>query len=625
MSFSRLRITERHSTTAINPTPNTTQACWDSFEVPEGVLSLPRLTEKFANQIKALFIRWTQDFSEVPIKGQPLKKYLEISEGLSFWWFTLPSEKSPLKSPEIVDIFRLCTLEILDREYQWREIIYEGVSREIHQCLENWCRKTNKVYAWRCPFSFSQKMHSFFKPKRFTRALPHWLQAFLYLMRFLWLHLGILVARHPSVREKRNSSLSIATYFPNVDLELLQKGKFHSHYWGSLHGVLDQIRTGVDWIWFYNPKGGMDSWAAARYRKVCQKNTPTHRFFFVQECLSFSGLLHALARWLRLVRKSYDLRSVEDHFVLSGYQICFFPILRQSWISSLRGYTALLGCLWISMFETVGKITAGSKMGLYTWENQPWEAALIHAWRRNGTGKILGFQHSAMPPLVLRAFDHPAAFQPGPFTKPMPDFIVTNGPGSLQLMLESGVPKDRLLVAEAVRYEYLTQFRRKNVSCPERAILVTTGICRDESRRQMWLLKKALQRLQSPFQTVYLKPHPFFSTDRFLTKELIPPGLKVVDWKIEEAVSFVECVFCANMSAVAVETFCAGLPTAVHVPPDALNLSPLFNHAGVTMIYTEQDLQRFLDGPWADRQSEPYFDLHRDLPKWKGLLGEILP
>ncbi len=58
-------------------------------------------------------------------------------------------------------------------------------------------------------------------------------------------------------------------------------------------------------------------------------------------------------------------------------------------------------CLNVTLFDGALAAMPRQRQGLYLFENQAWEKALLRAWRRHGHGEIIGVQHATVPYLAF--------------------------------------------------------------------------------------------------------------------------------------------------------------------------------------------------------------------------------
>ncbi len=106
-------------------------------------------------------------------------------------------------------------------------------------------------------------------------------------------------------------------------------------------------------------------------------------------------------------------------------------MLAHEWRSSFFGVAAADAALLVAGFDEIAGRLPGGRWMLFVWENQPWELALIAAWRRTHPERIIGAQHSALGGLDLRSFADPRdMLAPSSIRRPTPDLLAVNGSGS---------------------------------------------------------------------------------------------------------------------------------------------------------------------------------------------------
>ncbi len=595
---------------------------WDEFDVPTGQHSLPREVNSLASEFKSEYLEWLSELPKRKIRGIPLAEHLKIEDSLSFWWFTLISEKSPLKSPGIYDVFRLRAFEQFCEKASPRSpIIYFGARGDVHRTLSRWCKSVGRKYEWRLPLRHKVFSFSGVFPLR-VLAFPFFVQAMAYLLRFIFRFAPLFL--RPTIPSKFKESTLVVTYFPNVDKKALDEGVFRSNYWGALHDVFDEMRSPIQWVWLLSGRGEMTARQVLAHRDRCNKKGAAQGqgFFVVQEFLTLKRLLWVIRRYVGQYLRGLGLSAVREEFRLTGSQLNFYPILAYDWKASIFGHVSLSGYLWIALFAEMAERLNFPRKALYVWENQPWEMALLHALREQGCEKIIGCQHSILPPLLLRSFDSSNVYKEKSWPLPQPDMVVTTGEFSHRLLAEQGFPDAKLKIGEALRYQYLSRWQnRRGKRANSKILLVTTGFLEEESGRQLGILQRAMGVIGFDEWKIWVKAHPFAPSQKRLGK--MPDGLSLeqIDIPVSEALSQVDAAFIANASTIAVESLYAGVPTAVHVSPDEMNLSPLYGYQGVAVVSTVEDLVSFLRGPQIDESEMTWFQLNPALSRWRDLLA----
>jgi surface carbohydrate biosynthesis protein (TIGR04326 family) len=236
------------------------------------------------------------------------------------------------------------------------------------------------------------------------------------------------------------------------------------------------------------------------------------------------------------------------------------------------------------------------------YENMIAEKGLLWGLRRDlPTTFAAGFQHGALYPLLLCNFVAPGEV---PFA-PLPDRVVCNGPGFVDIVVREGLPADRVVAGPALRYRHLRDVPEAHGD----VVLVPLPMA-DEIAGE--LLDKVLGGLAG--LPVALKPHPMARADGQLAAAgaaTLPPGFELLDGPMAPALARARVVV-ASASTTLLEAVAAGVPVVVVGRDAALDLNPLAWYPGLArVVRTAEDLraevQRLLDLPageldaWRER------------------------
>ena len=97
-------------------------------------------------------------------------------------------------------------------------------------------------------------------------------------------------------------------------------------------------------------------------------------------------------------------------------------------------------------------------------ENQPWEKAFIHAWRKYGHGKLIGYCHTTVNYWHLNYFDDIKTINSfSKFSQRKPDLIAVSGMLAKKNLLQFGYKKNRILEVDSLRYSYLGKLKKKSI------------------------------------------------------------------------------------------------------------------------------------------------------------------
>jgi surface carbohydrate biosynthesis protein (TIGR04326 family) len=601
---------------------------WSDMVVSSGIISLPAKTEEQMASLKLEFLRWLHELGKAEVDGQSLVSHLRIFDNLSFWWLTSVAEKSPFLCGSIFRIFKLRVLEKIYADKQCQRLVYRGNSKPLHSVLKAWSFDLNHSYKW-VPSSIDSSVRSndgF--GKKLIRKSPYFLQGITWLIKKWvdrWRHVN--PARLASDRADQPPRPTIVTFFPNVHIDQINRGNFRSKYWEKLHDYLETEKLPVDWVWFYFGSKDIPFKESIKLKDECnRKSSNNQRYFLLEEFLSFGGLWESFILFLKLRRKAQSLHHLRKTFFLPGSRINFFPIMKNNWNHSLFGIGAIEKITWAIMFGAMAQKLPASPWGLYTWENQTWERALISAWkRRRPDSKIIGYEHSSVRLMDLRLFSDPKTYEgKGIEEFPIPDILGINSSKGLEWIRESGYPSHKTTRIEALRYFHLTGkygCLRKPTVTSERKLLMVTGIIPKEARFQIQLLEQAnKQRGLEKYDQVWIKPHPGLTLDPIL-KDLKPDfKFTVVTRPIIELMEQADVVYCANSTGASLEAAWLGVPLIILAAMDSMNLNPLFGFPGQSFVKDCPELCLALENPKPVDMPEDYFFLDENLKSWDEIL-----
>ena len=262
--------------------------------------------------------------------------------------------------------------------------------------------------------------------------------------------------------------------------------------------------------------------------------------------------------------------------------------------------------------------------GVYLQENQGWESGMIHAWRANHHGRLIGFPHTTVRFWDLRYFD-PRSYKESCLALPRPDFVAVGGDAINNTYLDGGYPSDCLIKVEALRY---LQFEgssnnvggTKSVHSKRRKILVIGDYLYSNTFLQMDLLNKLGEELIEYDLTI--KPHPACPISFSSFQNL---KFKVSDKPIHELVHKFDIAYTSCFTTAALDAYGAGLKIISVLDPTTLNLSPLRGIKGVQFVSSEDDLRKALLTASINIKGNykrvNYFHTEPSLPRWRKLLS----
>jgi surface carbohydrate biosynthesis protein (TIGR04326 family) len=607
--------------------------CWRSYERGAAISSLPEYLELQGERIRARYLAFIDGLAEQRVAGRRIVDHLALPEGYSFWWMTLLVEKSPFKSPRIYDCLRLLALEEIVRARNPRCLVLVSADAPLAAAIRRLTTSAGIAFQWQRSAEPSRG----WSLRGIYAALPSPIKGLLSLRHYLqrW---PLRRVKEPRWFAGENSAF-ICSYFIHLDAESCAAGQFRSRYWGNLPQVLHGSGRSLNWMQLFLPSAAVPDVATGlRWVRGFNRDAGVQgRHGFLESYLSCKVMLAALRRWLWLTALSWRLRGVGSAFAVDNSPVWLWPLLRGDWYTSLSGTTGMANCMLVALFDAALADLPRQRIGLYLFENQAWERALLRAWRRHGHGQIIGVQHSTAPFWYLSYSDDPTTHhRSSRHAAPHPDRVAVNGTAARGALMSGGFHAEMLVDVEALRYLGLAdaatsrqrRLRARNLPsagqppAPSQGIsvLVLGEIDPSSTHRLLQMLEGAVARLPPAYRFTF-KAHPGCAVD--LANY---PALAAAETQqpLGEILDEYAAVVAANGTSAAVDAFIAGVPVVTTLDGGSLNLSPLRGRPGVQFVTSSEALAtslQMLDCAATANAGEDFFLLDGDLPRWRQLLG----
>jgi surface carbohydrate biosynthesis protein (TIGR04326 family) len=595
---------------------------WNGYEGFNSLPSVLSYVEKNSNRVRAKYLAFIHDLGESKVSGKSIVEHLILEDNFSYWWMSLFVEKSLYKS-SITDAIRLFALEEIIIQQKPQKLRLVSGSHILHIILKDLCKNLNIVFEYeKAPSKLVEKHRGL---RRVFSFLPNSLQALVFLVRYLIKYWPLRKAKK-ATWHNGNDTIFYCSDFLGISTEQAQLGRFYSEYWKDLHGLTKQIGLTENWLQHFDVSPAVSSSrnAIEFLQKINQKSGEfsTHRF--IHSHLSWRVLLRALRNWLKLIVKSYSFKGIESAFKPSDSQISLWPLLKKDWYAMISGPIALSNLIWIELFDLVLRKMPHQEKGLFLCENQAWERALIHAWRKYEHGQLIAVAHSTVRFWDLRYFSDQRSCNTS-VTNPMPqaDFIALNGDSAINAYLDAGYQRESLVECEALRYSFLDGFKSEapiNIPNDQVKVLVLGDYVSKSTVKMLKMLEKTISLLDTPMAFT-VKPHP----NNVISVEDYPSlKFKIVMNPLCEILYDYDIVYTSNITSSAVEAYCAGLPVIVMLDEETLNYSPLRGQNNVKFVGSEKQLsdalQDSVQGEISETVKHEFFFLDPDLPRWRALL-----
>lgn len=597
---------------------------WNGYGEAGCVYSLLRYAEINAERLRTKYLSWIHDLGESRIGDKRLIDHLAFADGLSYWWMTLLVEKSFYKSP-ISDAIRLLALEEIVVRQRPDNIRLVSADKSLHEAIARLCRGLGIVYERERPHG--SRLCRLNLGEIYRRVMPQPLQAPVSLARHIWRRWPFRQAERSAWFADKQATF-FCSYFFNLDSDSARKGHFHSRYWEGLHSLMRRMGMHGNWLQIYVPHDATSNPVAAmKWINGFNRNQSEQGFHaFLDAYLSWGIVFRVFKRWIWLNLISWRLRAIRYAFQPQGSHLSLWPLMQQDWYASLRGPAAIHNLLSIELFDVALRDLPKQKKGFYLCENQAWERALIHAWRKHGHGQLIAVPHATVRFWDLRYFADPRTIQASEqHPMPQPDRTALNGKAAVDAYLAMDYPEKNIVECEALRFLYLNELRFGQASGGWRKGMIKVLILGDYTPsgtvKMLQLLEAAAPTLDGRVRFT-LKPHPNYMVDPADYPSL---GLKVVTSSLKAILREFDIAYASSITSAAVDAYLAGLKVLVMLDATELNFSPLLGRPGVSFVGTKEELTvelcaREEDEVAMSKDEKDFFFLDPELPRWQKLM-----
>ena len=603
---------------------------WNGYTESDTQKSILRFIESSSDDLRDQYLNFITSLGKSQNKNGRLNKHFEINEGPSLWWMSLIAEKSPYKSPRIIDCIRLMALERIVIIHQPKRVVLCLDDRLLADAIRLMCNRLGIDFSWQYKRKFilanvfgADRVLSFFSK----------CTALIYLIYYFASRWTLRVS---GLRNESSSKDSVffASYLFNLDMEAAEKGSYYSNQWGGLPDLIHQMGGKTFHLEHFIKSPAIQNPKSAKRVMSLFDYSSAYRFHsFFDGPLSFQVFLKVFFDFLKLSRKCRELGTVSELFNVPKSKVNLWPILKNDWFCSFTGKTAVSNLILIDLFGRHMKEISFQKMGFYLCENMGWERALIKAWKNNNHGTLIAVPHSTIRFWDLRYFSTPDLnTHPSEVGLPLPDRYALNGEMARTTLIQNGYPKKILSKVEALRYQFLEKHMNISLSHAPEIVIKHKNVKKilvlgDFTKHQTDLMLKTLEVLvkEFSFRAEYtLKPHPVCAID--ILDYPILKGAQT-NKSLQDIVGDFDLVFSSNVTSASLDCFLMQKKVIVLLDGMDLNSSPLRGVAGVKFISNAEELYVAIEtaeeGIEAPRVKE-FFWIDSEMPKWKKLISNLI-
>ncbi|MBF0320226.1 MAG: hypothetical protein HQL01_10550 [Nitrospirae bacterium] len=536
------------------------------------IINSSRAVNGSANGIRQAYIRFIAELPyKIQDKGKNLKEIFSIDAHASLWWFSLIAEKNTHKSDTLARLSQLDAITEAIKPYNIEKIIINCNAASLSTAITEYANDKGipiiNINSTRQPDT---------KAKKIIKQL---IGLFYY---FIYSCYSAITLRKEFTNIQRaaadDNALMLITYYPNMDISEADKGRYADRNYPQLQDKLSQEGKAILWMAMYVENNSITKDEAMRYARTFINNGE-HIYFLDEfntlwiQLSSLAAVLFSAIKFLMLEKKIKAAHTIKDYNI--------YALARDDWYRSFMGTAGYQGLLYYKTFKNMLSRFKVRKY-LYLFEQQAWEKAFISAKKAlNLTPAVLGSQSGTVSEMLLNFFNSPSEIcDTGRYAIPGPDIAICNGRHPYGSMLESGWPRQRLRIAEAVRYSHLIKYLGTEFNKTENIVLLACSISIYESSSMLNVLYEALNG--EPGVEVWIKPHPFLQIEKLFQYSEVDMDncmFKIKNGPVGELLQHARVVVVGE-SSVCIEAIACGCEVFIVNVPEWITMSPLVNVGG---------------------------------------------
>jgi len=582
-------------------------------------LSIIDIVEDKSDELRKSYLEWIYDIGETNISDKKIIEHLEIRQDLSYWWMTSLAHKFNISgTSQINNSIKLLALEAHLNDNNFNTLILSSDNIALSKIIKNFCFRRNINFK----FYKTEKIKKVKNIQFFFNFLPNIIKALIYLCRYFFRTLPLYFQKNitPSNNMGDVMFFDILTH---LNKKSFNDGKFYSNYWTVLVNKINSYSMNSNWahLFFKHPNLQSINNANKLLNKFTLSSKKKEFHQLVEKPLTIKALFTITSDFLRLRKTLRKLKKINNIYPLgSDFNLWLFH--DAEWKESLGGIWAMDNCIKLYLFTKLLEKMPKQRLGFYVSENQPWEIAMLYAWRFFGHGKIVGVPHTTIRFWDLRYFHDKRIYNNAIIRNSiLPDLLAVNGPVALDMMVSSGYLPERIVEVEALRYMHLLSIKPKkliiNTNKPLK-ILICGDFLKKNNEHILNLISEASNFL--PANTSYtFKPHPAFPYDfnSFQNK-----NLEITEDSLSNIITYYDVILTSNITSVSVEAYFLKIPLIQISNGEDFNLSPLRKIDSKNLVKSSYELADILNSLKYKKSKpvKPYFFLDKNLKRWTKLL-----
>ena len=483
--------------------------------------------------------------------------------------------------------------------------------------VSSFCQKNNINFEFRKV----KTAKTIYRSNVILELLPGSIIALIYLLRYILRTLPLYFI-HRSNALKNVGDVMFFDVLVHLDKQAFNDGRFHSNYWTNLVNKLNKSGIKSTWahLFFKHPAVASLSEAQKLTNRFTFSSGGKEFHTLIERPLTVKMLGSIVSDFFKIRCSINKLRGISEiRPVFSDMDL--WPFHENEWRRSLCGSETIDTCIKLSCFNSLLSKLPKQRLGIYISENQPWEMALIFAWKFHGHGHLIGSPHTTIRYWDLRYFHDPRSYNIKKMNDmPMPDFLAVNGPVTRKKMVANNYPIKNLVKVEALRFLHLNALHR-NIKSNNLKLPLRVLVCGDFLQKTNLTILNWLEQVvhSLPPDTEYLfKPHPAypFNLSHFTKIKFV-----VTNSSLSSLVGVCDLALTSVITSAAVDLYCLGIPVIQVLEGGCLNTSPLRGLNTLIVKNPQELIEAFIfSKKLRNNNVKQFFYMNNKMSDWNKIL-----
>lgn len=539
------------------------------------IIKLESKKESFRKQ----FYDFIFSVSKTKVLNKTLEKFLELEDGLSFFWFSSLGQRDIYENSKILELLKFFALkEILENN----KITKLNLNLNLEECIHEQLIELLEFKKIRFCSNIKPKKNNYLEYNNVFYS-------FLYSLYFFSLRINFL--------NNKNTNSNIALF----DFLLEKRKVSYSKYFTLLPQLLVSSDKKFKISHLF-------------YKKDFKNLFHTDFNFFsktdhiIDREINLKILFKVLRNLHILNKKKGVLAKELNCFCEEKSGVNFNKLLKEDFIRSLTNRSVIRGLFYNELIKKYLNKNESLKIGIYPLENQPWENILVSNWKKIKKSKIYGMVHTTVRFWDLRMYYGENYKIIGQI---LPENILSNSIYSTRNLVEGGFNKEMIIETEALRYLKKDK-KREKIKLDQNKIL----ICGDFSEKlNKHLIQFNNNLLRDNFSVDFLQ-HPTLTKNLEISNQIFGDLIEILeDYSI---------VITSSISSSGVDAYENSKFVFQFVQDEGLNFSVLRGFENVIFFNNYKELKEELKNlKLVEKHEKKYFHSDINLKMWTKFFNNL--